>query len=135
MTYGDRDSVRKLAGNPPTTDVSDADIDLCIAHSDSRVELETAHAGWLSGDQGYPAVQEASNYFASSETRDRYADPEHQADKHYQKALDICDAISKGSSLSILTFATDFQTYPLNPDKPIYRSLPSSGSTEKEPFI
>jgi len=135
MTYANRDAVRKLAGNPAVTDVSDADIDNIITHSDARAEFETAHRGWLPGDDGYPLIQEASQYFASSEVRDRFQDPDKQADKHYQKALDICDSISKGSTLSIFTIAGDYQTYPLNLDKPIYRSLPGSGSTEREPFI
>jgi hypothetical protein len=134
MTYGDLNRTRKLAGNPVIADVTDADISQAIAYGDARVEAETAHQGWLVGDQGYNLVVEASEYFASSTIRDRLNDPEKQADRHYQKALDICDAISKSSALSIIAINQPYQTYPLNLSAPIYRSLPSSGSTEQEPF-
>lgn len=135
MTYADRTSVRKLSGNPATSDVADSDIDRAISFSDARTEADTNHAGWLAGDQGYPLVCEASEYYASSWVRDRFSDPDKQADKHYQKAQDITDAVFRSSSLSITVLMQDYQTYPANPDASIYRSLPGSGSTENEPFI
>src|SRR6266487_206765 len=135
MTYGDYNRARRLAGNPVVSDVSDADMQQAIAYGDARVEAETAHQGWLVGDQGYNLVVEASEFFASSWVRDRFNDPEKQGDRHYQKALDICDAISKSSALSMIVITQEYKTYPLNQAAGIYRSLPGSADTSREPFI
>jgi len=132
MAYGDLTSVRKLAGNPSIADVPDADVTKAISYGDARAEAETNHQGWLPGDQGYALICEASEYFASSWVRDRFADPDKQADKHYQKAQDICDAVFRSSSLSVTVLTQQYSTFPANPDASIYRSLPGSGSTEQE---
>lgn len=134
MPYADRDAVRRLAGNQVVADVTDAEIDKIIIYSDARVEAEVDHQGWIQGDQGFPLVQEASEYFAASTVLDRFADPEKKGDKFWQKALDTCDSIAKSSILSIIAISGEYKTYPLNQSANIYRSLPGSGSTEMERF-
>ena len=131
MTYGDLNTVRKLAGNPDTTDIADADITQAIGYGDARVNAETGDSTWLSTDDFYPLAKEASEYFASSWVRDRYkvTQTDGSGTMHYQKALDICDSIRKAAIGSIIIASSDYQTWPLNQKKPIYRSLPGSAST------
>ena len=133
MVYADYSKGKRLAGNPD--DITDAEIIAAVAYGDSRVEAETGHTNWTVDDPPYPLIQEASEYFLSSWIRDRFQDPERQGDKHYQKAIDICDAIRKSSTESLIVLSTEYRTFPLNILAPMYRSLPGGGhSTEREPF-
>jgi hypothetical protein len=130
MTYGDYQIVRKLCGNRSVSDISDAEIQQGVAYGDTRVEAETAHSGYLITDPVYPLIKQASEYFASSWVIDHYESESTKGDDHYQKAMDICFSIRESSPESLFVMSTQYNTYPLNPLAPLYRSLPGSASTE-----
>jgi hypothetical protein len=127
MPYADPITGKKLAGMPE--DVTDSDILAAVSYGDSRVEAETGHANWTVDDPSYPLVKEASEYFLSSWIRDRFNDPERQGDKHYQKAIDICDSIRKSSVESVFVMSSQYRTFPLDINAPIYRSLPGAADS------
>jgi len=130
MTYADIGRVRKLAGNPNVNDVSDADIIAAIAYSDNRVEAETAHSGWVAGDEDYAMLVQASEFFASSIIRDRFkvANTDMGGIAHFQAAIEICEMINKSAPAAIILAHSEFATFPANPDGKMWRSLPGTGS-------
>lgn len=135
--YADLNTVRKLAGNPDAqTDVPDSDIQTIISSSDVHVDSETSKLGigWQNTDPVYPLVQSASEFFAASEVIDRYFDDQLKADRHYQKAMDMCLSIRESSPSSLIIAAAQYQTFPLNPAGKLHRSLPGGGGdTTMEP--
>src|SRR5205823_2162735 len=134
--YADLNLVRRLAGNIDTGDITDADIITAITYSDRHVDSECARtgSGFQTSDAVFPMVKEASEYFAASWLIDHYFDEELKADRHYEKAMDLCMSIRESSPGSLILATQSYKTFPLNPDATIYRSLPGSGSTEREPF-
>lgn len=132
--YGDYLQVRKLSGNRPATDIPDSDLIQGVAYGDTRVEMETGHSGYISTDPVYSLIKQASEYFASSWVMDHYESESTKGDDHYSKAMDICFSIRESSPDSLFVLSQQYQTFPLNPDAPIYRSLPGTTSTENEPF-
>jgi hypothetical protein len=127
MPYADWPRAKKLAGNPD--DITDQDIIDAIKYGDTRVSAETGVFNWSIDDPEYALVEEASEYFLSSWIRDRFQDPEKQGDKHYQKAIDICDAIRKSSTQSLVIASSAYRTYPLNLNAKMYRSLPGAADS------
>lgn len=134
--YADFTVVRKLAGNPDPSDVPDTDIQSIIQSSDIHVDSETSRmgTGWQNTDPSYRLVVEASEFFAASDVIDRYFDDQLKADRHYQKAMDLCLSIRESSPQSLIIAAADYQTFPLNPTGKLHRSLPGGGGdTTMEP--
>src|SRR5687768_17426672 len=66
MPYGIVDEVRRLAGIPSNSEVvTDAEITDMILSSDDEVSIATGKFDWSSIDEGYKAVEEASNFLAA----------------------------------------------------------------------
>lgn len=120
MAYADVTTVRRLAGNPSTTSISDADISSIILYSDKRVDLMTGHTtAWDPSDPLFPVVKSASEHFAAARIREMYNDPDKTSDKQYQVATDMVNNIvsfstsSAPSALQIVK-SNSYTTYPLN---------------------
>jgi hypothetical protein len=131
MVYGNRDLVRRLMGNPDTSDVSDNDIDTFLSYGTASVQAETAKSDWQSTDLAWAMVNEATNYFASSRGREMFSDKDKVSDNHYQRALDICQRIVASAGLNeggVIIRSSSYKTYPMNPDGEIYRSGRATGS-------
>jgi len=129
MPYGDYIVVRKLAGNIDTADISDADFQQAVQYGDARVESETGHSGYQITDPIYPLIKESSEYFASSWIKDHFEDENGKGDNFYSKAQDICFSIRESSPESLFVLSAPYRTYPLNPNAPIYRSLPGAADS------
>lgn len=129
--YGDVTISRRLAGNMDASDISDAEIQTIITFSDALVESETARVGtgWSNTDASYPMVQNASNYFAAAEIISRYHDDIGKSDSHFEHAMDICMSVRESSPESLILASQQYNTYPLNLNAKIYRSLPGAADS------
>ena len=65
MVYGVQAQVRKLIGNPNTTDVANADIDTAIDGADSFIKSFTKKNDWVSTDDEYEAIETISDYLSA----------------------------------------------------------------------
>lgn len=130
MGYGDRDRTRRLAGNPSTANVSDADIDQALVDADVRVNLLTGRS-WQTTDAEYKTVQQAAEYFAASVIRSRFNDEVQQEAAKIAKstAQQLCEMITRQSSLGIHVKSSKYRTFPLNKDAKVYRSIPGDDET------
>lgn len=131
MVYADSVEVRSLIHNftvkgPTGTDITTTVITDAITRSDSRVKLETGYSGWITTDEFYPTVQEASELFAASYILIRYFKSKQYRDEAmdmYQKALDMCASIANSTGVGVSVAFKPHKSYPLNPDGTIHRSL------------
>lgn len=127
LPYANIDMVRRLAGNVPLSDMTDADIAEAINYSDDQVDSETSRVGeyWSTTDPSFFMVKAASEYFASAWIIDHYY-PSEKADAHYMKGMDLCTSIRESSPGSIIVVSSQYRTFPLNPRAKMYRSLPGA---------
>lgn len=65
MPYGITAEVRKLIGNPSTTQIADTDIDTAIDGADSFIKSKTKKNDWASTDDEYEAIETSANYLAA----------------------------------------------------------------------
>ena len=133
MSFADTVSIHYLSGNKTIydaagTDITNTVLSAAVEVGDSRVILETGVASWTASDNVYPSIQEAANLFGSSYVLRQYSDDKEMGVTHYQIGLDICASIARSSTQSLVIAVKPYQTYPLNPDATIYRSIPSSGA-------
>src|SRR5215831_144322 len=141
MVLGDISRTRRLAGNPASSNVSDADISQGLLYGTAYAIGLTGKADWETDTTNpmYPAVVMAVEYFADSMVRDRFMDQTDVSTEHYDRAVSILTQVVEslastgtggvggggGTGLAIAT--RPYRTYPLNPSAPIYRSLISPG--------
>ena len=133
MSFADTVSIHYLSGNKTIydaagTDITNTVLSAAVEVGDSRVILETGVASWTASDNVYPSIQQASNFFGADYVLGQYLDDKDSGTTLYQKALDICSSIARSSTQSLVIAVKPYQTYPLNPDATIYRSIPSSGA-------
>ena len=133
MAFADTTKIHYLTGNKSILDINGTDITNTVLASavevgDSRVILETGVASWTSSDNVYPSICQAADYFGADYVLGEYADDKDQATTYYQKALDICASIARSSTESLVIAVKPYQSYPLNQNATIYRSIPSAGS-------
>lgn len=128
--YASIDMVRRLAGNVPVRDISDADIMEGINYSDDQVDSETAKIGtyWSPTDPSFFLIKAASEYFASAWVIDHYF-PSERADTHYVKAMDLCTSIRESAPGALIIQSSSYKTFPLNPNGRLYRSLPGTSDS------
>jgi hypothetical protein len=138
MVLGDVSRARRLAGNPATTNVSDADITQGLAYGTSRVIGLTGKDDWETDTthRDYPTVVVATEYYASSMIRDRFQDQSNISTEHYTRANELLTAVA--DSLATVggadgagagSAARTYRTFPLNPNAQPYRSMQSTGQT------
>lgn len=127
MTYADIERARLLAGNVTLTLATDGIIAQAIAFGDSMVDTFTGKSDWTSADMEYAVIQTASEFFASSYIRDRFQDENTKAKAHYDRAMELCDKIRRGSQVLIAT--PDYRTYPLNEDATPYQGLSGANNS------
>jgi len=136
MAYADLAEIWNLIGNKTIknnlgADITSVVLDDAQERGDSRVSLETGYTQWVNTDNFYPSVQEASEYLAAAYILDRYFDDEKEAMLFYQKGLDICYSLAKGSTQGVIVLSKPYRTFPLNPDADIHRSLlPGAASAD-----
>jgi len=143
MVIGDIQRTRRLAGNPSSTNVSDADITQGLAYGTSQVIAATNKDDWDTDTSNdfYPTAVMAAVYFASSMIRDRFNDQVDISTEHYNRATALITQIAEvlassgeggggsGSGSSSAIASRQYRTYPLNPNAPVYRSMTSQGQT------
>jgi hypothetical protein len=135
MPYANRDSVRKLAGNISTTNVSDSEIDGFITYSDARVENATGMT-FTVGTRIYNLAVAASEHFAAARIREMFADPNKVAEQQYNTGEDIIkDIISFATSGTqspsfFVVKGQSYATYPLNPKGDVFRSIRGQGNVK-----
>jgi len=134
MVYYVLAEVRYLIGSIDSGDISDSDINAKGAQADAYIDLKT-HRTWSSGDDGYKVIQQISNLLASCWIRKGYDDTLNVGQSHCEQGELLLDTLIKESPLVIdaisndstqtqnIIIAADYQTYPLNPDASVYRSL------------
>lgn len=142
MSLGDLQRTRRLAGNPASTNVSDADITQGLLYGTSQVIRITGKTDWETDTlhPDYPSAVMAAEYFASSMVRDRFADQTDISTEHYARANDIIKQIAEslaasggagsgggGGGTNVAVVKRQYRTNPLNPNAPVYRSLISTG--------
>lgn len=133
MVLGDLTRTRKLAGNPSTGNVSDADVTQGLTYGTSQVirltgkidfETDTTH-------KDYPTAVMSAEYFASSMVRDRFDDQTDISTEHYSRATalarQIADSLSNSATGGTGIATRKYRSYPLNPSAIIYRSMLSQG--------
>ena len=138
MVLGDVSRVRRLAGNPATTNVSDADITTGLEYGTSRAKGLTGKADWETdvthGD--YSTVVMAAEYYASSMIRDRFHDQTNISTEHYSRANELLTAVAAslataggGTGVTTGSATRTYRTFPLNPSALAYRSMQGTGQT------
>src|SRR6266496_1040216 len=85
---GDTARTRRLAGNPATTNVSDADIITGLEYGTAQVIRLTGKTNWITDTThaDYATAVMATEYFASSMIRDRFQDQGDISTENYQRA-------------------------------------------------
>ena len=134
MVLGDVSRTRRLSGNPSITNVSDADITTGLTYGTSRAISFTGKDDWETdtSHDGYAAVVQAVEYFASSMIRDRFQDQSDISTEHYRRAenilRDLVNSLSSVSGIEAVAVGA-YRSYPLNPSAIPYRSMLSPGQT------
>lgn len=136
MVLGDLNRTRRLAGNPATTNVSDADITQGLIYGLSHVIRITGKTDWETDTLNplYPAAQECDEYFGSSYIRDRFQDQSDISTEHWNRAnaiaTQLADSLASlsssgggGTGISMRLYRSN----PLNRGAPTYRSMTSTG--------
>jgi hypothetical protein len=131
MVLGDVGRTRRLAGNPLTTNVSDADITQALTFGTSRVKAETGKIDWETdtSHSEYASAVTAAEYFADVVIRDRFGDKDDVSTEHWDRAMAIVAQVSANlegggtGSGGSGTVKGAYKSYPLNPSVLPYRSL------------
>lgn len=128
MAYGDTTRTRELAGNPSTTLVSASDVTQAVAIGDAKVNLITQRSTWSSSDPEWALIQTASELIASWNIRSRFQDPDDKATKQYLDAMKILEEVIKNSGSVFVTSASNYHSWPANPQAGPYKSNSTSGA-------
>jgi hypothetical protein len=131
MVLGDVGRTRRMAGNPLTTNVSDADITQYLTFGTSRVKVLTGKDDWETdtGNAEYASAVMAAEYFADVAIRDRFGDKDDVSTEHWDRAMaivgQIATSIEGGGSGTggEGTVSAQYKTYPKNAAILPYRSL------------
>lgn len=122
--------------------MSDADITQGLLYGTSQVIRITGKTDWETDilHPDYPSAVMATEYFASSMIRDRFADQTDISTEHYTRANDIIKQIADnlaatggsgsgggGGATNLAVVKRQYRTNPLNPAAPVYKSLVSTG--------
>jgi hypothetical protein len=134
MVLGDINRVRRLAGNPSTTNVSDADITQGLTYGTAQVIRVTGKSDWETDtlNPDYASAVMAAEYFADSMIRDRFNDQLDISTEHYNRANDIIKQVAANIQNNPITpvieIATGkYRSNPLNVNVKPYRSMNQSG--------
>lgn len=131
MVLGDVNRTRRLAGNPASTNVSDADITQALAFGTDRAIQITGNNWTDTAAVGYNSVVTAVEYFASSYIRDRFQDQSDISSEHSGRANNILrmvvDSLSTAATSGTAIAVRQYRSYPLNNGAVAYRSMFSQG--------
>jgi len=133
MVLGDVGRARRLAGNPSTTNVSDADITQGLTYGTSRVISFSGKSDWETdtSNTDYPTAVMAAEYYASSMIRDRFQDQGDISREHFSRAenmlRDMVNSMSSGITATAAIAQGAYRSYPLNQSASAYRSMYSPG--------
>jgi hypothetical protein len=133
MVLGDLSRTRKLAGNPSTSNVSDADITAGLTAGTATVIRLTGKSDWEIdiNHPDKPSADEAAEYLASGYIRDRFDDQSDISSEHWTRGNSICrqiaDSLSNSATGGTGIATRKYRSYPLNSNATIYRSMLSQG--------
>jgi DNA phosphorothioation-dependent restriction protein DptG len=103
--------------------VTDAEITDMILSSDSEVEISTGKFDWSSIDEGYKTIEEASNFLAAYSVIVAWDPTPENLDKAKElrsRGLELIKSVKMGrftsGNSSVVIGATDYMSYPMNPD-------------------
>ena len=133
MVLGDVGRTRRLAGNPSSTNVTDADITQGLTYGTSRVISFSGKTDWETdtSNTDYPTAVTAAEYFASSYVRDRFHDQSDISTEHFRRAenmlRDMINSMGSTSAGGSVVATRLYRSYPLNSSATIYKSTSSPG--------
>lgn len=133
VNLGDTSRTRRLAGNPATGNVTDADIVTGLEYGTAQVIRLTGKADWITDTThpDYPSAVMSAEYFASSMVRDRFMDQSDISTEHYTRASalgrQIADSLANAATGGTGIATRSYRSYPLNSSAIIYRSMTSQG--------
>jgi hypothetical protein len=133
MVLGDVNRTRRIAGNPATSNVSDADITTYLTFGTSQIIGITGKTDWETSTShtDYATAVMAVEYLASAAIRDRFEDQSDISTEHYQRgnalARQIADRLSNTAASDTATAVRNYRSYPLNSNATIYKSMISTG--------
>jgi hypothetical protein len=133
MVLGDLTRARKLAGNPSTSNVSDADITAGLAAATATVIRITGKSNWETDTThpDKPSADEAAEYLTSGYIRDRFDDQTDISSEHWTRGNSICrqiaDSLANSATGGTGIATRKYRSYPLNSNATIYRSMLSTG--------
>ena len=136
MVLGDSGRARRLAGNPSTSNVSDADITQFLTFGTAQVIRQTGKSNWETdtAHPSYPSAVEASEYYASASIRDRFDDQRDVSTEHWNRANMLVDQIAQSLDIGTGSAGTadivigKYRSNPLNSSADIYFSTGNVGS-------
>lgn len=139
MVLGDKDRARRLAGNPATSNVSDADMTQAMVYATAQVIGGTGKFDWETdlSNPLKPMADEASEYYAASYIRDRFNDQTDISTEMFSRAYSMIEQLGNalialppgggGGGAGTGTATRQYRTNPLNPTATIYKSMTSQG--------
>lgn len=136
---GDLGRARRLAGNPSTSNVSDADITQELTFGTAQVIRQTGKADWETDitHPSYPSAVQACEYYASAAIRDRFDDQRDISTEHWNRANMLVEQISQSIDVGTgLTGSNDmaiaaYRTNPLNPSAPVFLGAGSTNEGQR----
>lgn len=122
MPYAIVADVRRLAGIPDDgVVITDSEIADMIESSDTEVQIATGKFDWSSVDEGYKAVEQASNFLAAYSVIVAWDPTEENLNKAKElrsRGLELIKELKMGKfsdgNSSIVIGSTDYATYQLN---------------------
>lgn len=133
MVLGDVNRARRLAGNPSTANVSDADITQALTYGTAQIVSFTGKIDWESDTANvmYPIAVMATEYYASSYIRDRFNDQGDISSEHNSRAnslvRQLADRLESDPTLRVMIAVGKYRSNPLNASAFPYRSMSQQG--------
>jgi hypothetical protein len=131
MVLGDLGRTRRLAGNPSTSNVSDADVTAELTFGTAQVIRQTGKTDWETdiNHPSYPSAVQACEYYGSAAIRDRFDDQRDVSTEHWNRANMLVEQISQsidvGTNLGGMNDIAIgvYRSNPLNPSAFFYRGM------------
>lgn len=131
-SYASLLDVRRLAGGIGS--IPDDDMQDFMLSGNVLAESCTGLKDLSPSDGRYALMEQLAEFYASAIVRDHYSDKLKQANTHWERAKELCQAIvalSSGGSTSARNVSQGYRTAPLNPDGDYFSDrYISSGVTE-----
>lgn len=133
---GDLGRARRLAGNPSTANVSDADITQGLTFGTAQVIRQSGKSDWESDitHPSYPSAVMAAEYYASAMVRDRFDDQRDISTEHYNRANMLTEQIAQSIDIGTGSAGTTdivmarYRSNPLNASADVYVSTGNVGT-------